>query len=210
MKKRVVFGVIFGAVMVGVFFFTVFSGISELSAQTADPDTAKRGDVIEYRIIYANKVLELKHMLFGIIPTYSEQFYVTMSEDELNHFVVRADEQWFSENFTPDGVAKQPVRINVMIKSASSKKGLDLSGVNAKIGDMGHIDDGQYADASYVSEATLKIFSGILLLTAMLTFVMMLILLSGGVIKKGGAAVNIMMIAAIVQTAAFIIIMFAI
>ena len=211
MNKRISLGVIAGLILVGVFFyFTVFKGISELSAKPAEPDRAKRGDVIEYRVIYAKEVFEIKHMLFGVIPTYSEHFYVTLNEDGINQLVIRADEQWFSENFTADGLAKVPVIVSGLIKSAGSKKGLNLNSVSSQLGDIGHIATGQYVDASYVSEATLKIVSGILLLTTVITVVLMLILLSNGVIKKVGTGVNIMIIAAIIQALAFAIIMFAI
>lgn len=211
MSKRVKIGLILGSILVFTFFcFTVFKGISELSAKPAEPDRAKRGDVIEYRVIYAKEIYEIKHMLFGVIPTYSEHFYVTMNEDGINQLVIRADEQWFSDNFTADGVAKVPVIVSGLIKSAGSKEGLNLNSANSQLGDIGHIETGQYCDASYIAEATLKIVSGILLLTAVITVVLMLILLSNGVIKKGGTGVNIMMIAAIIQALAFVIIMFAI
>ena len=61
MNKRISLGVVAGLILVGVFFyFTVFRGISELSAKPAEPDRAKRGDVIEYRVIYAKEIYEIK------------------------------------------------------------------------------------------------------------------------------------------------------
>ena len=211
MKTRAKVGLVLGLILVLVFVVTtLYSGFSELSAKPADPDRAKRGEVIEYRVIYAKEVLEIKHMLFGIIPTYSEHFYVTLDEDGINRLAIRADKEWFSDNFSEDGVAKAPVLVSGLIKSSSGKKGLNLSGVNAKLGDMGHIEDGQYADASYISEASLKILSGVLLITAVITCTIMLIMLEKGIIRKGGMGVNVMAIAVIIQTLGFIIIRFAI
>ncbi|MCH5204045.1 MAG: hypothetical protein J1F03_04805 [Oscillospiraceae bacterium] len=211
MSKRVKFGLVVAALLAILgFYFTIIKGISELFAETADPDRASRGDVIEYRVLFAKEVLEIRHMLFGIIPTYSERFYITTNEDGLNSLLVRADEKWFEENFTSDGLAKSPVKISALIKSASSKNGFSVTSINAQLGSLGRVDAGQYADAEYVSEATLKIISGILLITSIITCVLMLLLVLKGVLKKGGAGVSAMAIAAIIQMAGFIIIMFAI
>ncbi|MCH5207381.1 MAG: hypothetical protein J1F04_00745 [Oscillospiraceae bacterium] len=211
MSVKVKIGLIIGAVLAIVaFFFTIVSGISELYASPADPDRAMTGEVIEYRVLYAKEIVEIKHMLFGVIPTYSERFYITTNEDGVNSLAVRADEKWFEDNFTPDGLAIAPVQISALIKSAGSKRGLNLVSVNEKLGDSVRVDTGQYADAEYVSEATLKIVSGILLITAVITFILLLILVLKGVLAKGGAGANAMAIAAIIQLAAFIIILLAI
>ncbi|MCH5197132.1 MAG: hypothetical protein J1F28_10470 [Oscillospiraceae bacterium] len=211
MSVKVKIGLIIGAVMVTVaFFFTIVSGISELYASPADPDRAMTGEVIEYRVLYAKEIVEIKHMLFGVIPIYSERFYITTNEDGANSLAVRADEKWFEENFTPDGLAIAPVQISALIKSASSKRGLNLVSVNEKLGDSVRVDTGQYADAEYISEATLKIISGILLVMAVITCIVMIILVSNGIMRKNGAGVYAMSIAAIIQLAAFIIILLAI
>lgn len=211
MNKKVKFGLTVGVILVVVtFFFMEFTGISELSAKPADPDRAQRGELIEYRVLYAKEVLEIRHMLFGIIPTYSERFYITTNEDGINSLVVRADEKWFSENFTSDGLAKAPVQVSALIKSGKNKKGFNVTGINAQLGSAGHIDTVQYADAEYISEATLRIISGILMVTGVITCVLMVILISRGVLQKGGAGVKAMVIAVIIQLAAFIIITFAI
>lgn len=212
MKKRISLGAVFAVIMVGVFFyFTIFSGIRDLNAQSVTADSAKQGDVIEYSITYAKDIYEIRHNLFGIIPTYSEHFYITLSESgDVNPLVVRADEKWFSENFNADGFAKSPIRINALIKKSGSKKGLSLNQVNAQLGEAGHIDSGKYADACYVSDSVLKIAVGGLIITAVLALFLTVVLVSKGVLTKGGVGVNIMVIVAIIQVIAFIVLMFRI
>lgn len=206
MNKRISLGAVFAVILVGAFFyFTIFSGIRDLNAQSAAIDNAKQGETIEYSVIYAKDIYEIRHMLFGFIPTYSEHFYVTLSENGINPLVVRADEKWFSENFNTDGFAKSPIRITALIKSSGSKKGLNLDKVNAQLGEVGHIDSGEYADACYVSDSILRIAAGVLAVTAVLTFFLAAVLVSKGVLIRGKAGVNIMVIAAIIQVVAFIV-----
>lgn len=208
MKKRVSLGAVFAVILVGVFFyFTIFSGIRDLNAQQVSVDSAKQGDVIEYSVIYAKDIYEIRHKLLGIIPTHSEHFYITLSEDGINPLVVRADEKWFSENFNADGFAKSPVRITALIKSSGEKKGLNLNKVNAQLGEVGHIDSGKYVDACYVFDSILRISAGVLVITTVLTVFLMIVLLSKGILIRGKAGVNIMAIAVIIQVVAFIVLM---
>lgn len=208
MNKRISLGAVFAVILVGAFFyFTIFSGIKDLNAQRATIDSAKQGEVIEYSVIYAKDMYEIRHKLFGIIPTYSEHFYVTLSESGIDPLVVKADEKWFSENFNADGFAKSPTRITALIKSSGSKKGLYLDKVNAQLSEVGHIDTGRYADTCYVFDSILRITAGGLAVTAVLTVFLTIILFSKGVLIKGGVGVNIMVIAAIIQVVAFIVLM---
>lgn len=217
MKKRISLGIIFGIIMVGLLFcFTTLSGIKDLNAQSVAADSAKQGDVIEYNITYAKHIYEIRHRLFGIIPIFSEHFYVTLNENGvMNPLVVRADEKWFSENFNANGFAKSPVQINVLIKKSSSKRGLSLDKVNEQIDEVehkmghevSHIDSRKYADACYVSDSFLKIAAGILLVTVVLTFSIAVILVKKGVLIKGGVGVNIIAVVGIIQMIPLIVLM---
>lgn len=209
-RSTMICTVILAILAVVFFIITTITGITELFADTADPNRVKSGEVIEYRVIYAKEVVEIKHMLFGVIPTYSERFYATTNESGANNLVIRADEKWFEENFTPEGIALAPIKVSGLIKSADSKNGLDLTSVNERLGGEMRVNTWLYADAAYVIEATLKIIAGILLLTAFITIILMIILYNNEVLVKGGAGGNIMTVAAIIQLAAFIIIMFAV
>ncbi len=209
MKKRISFGAVVGVIFVGVFFyFTVISGIMDLNAKPASSGVEKQGQVVEYSVVYAKEVYELKHLLFGLIPTYSEHYYLTLSDDGLNSLLVRADEKWYSEYFGTDGLAQAPVKVNGLVKSANNKKGLNLNKVNTQLGNAGHINSALFADANYVSEAVKKIASGVLLLTAVITIVLAVVFVVRGMLKKGGLGVSLMIIAAIIQIVGFIILMF--
>lgn len=211
MRKRISFGAVVGVIFVGVFFyFTVISGIMDLNAKPASSGVEKQGQVVEYSVVYAKEVYELKHMLFGFIPTYSEHYYLTLSGDGLNSLLVRADEKWYSENFGSDGLAQTPVKVDGLVKSANNKKGLNLNSVNTQLGSAGHINSALFADANYVSEAVKKIFSGVLLFTAVVTIVLAVVFVVKGVLQKGGLGVNIMVVAAFLQIIGFIILMFVI
>lgn len=203
-KSLAVVGVIFAGVFL---YFTIISGILDLNAKPASSNFKKEGQVIEYSVVYAKEVYELKHVLFGFIPTYSEHYYLTLNSDGINSLLVRADEKWFSENFDADGLARNPVKVNGLIKSAENKKGLNLNRVNTELGGTEHISSALFADANYVFEAFKKIVSGVLVLTAVTTIILAVVFVVKGKLKKGGLGVSLMIIAAILQIAGFVVLM---
>lgn len=208
-RKTAVICSVITVILVGLFFFhTVVSGLSELFAEPAERGKGVSGEIEEYDAIYAEEVCEVRHSFFGAFHLYSDKYYVTSSADGLNPIVIKADENWFSENFTFEGLAKSPVRITAMLKLVKDNDALDIAKINADISELGRVSDVYYADVGYTFTSVLKIVAGILLLTAAITFVLMMLLHRMEILTKTSG--NIMCVAFIVQLLAFAVLMFVI
>ncbi len=208
-RKTVVICTVIIVILVGVFFFhTVVSGLSELFAEPVEHDKAVSGDIQEYYAVYAQEVCEVRHSFLGAFHMYVEKYYVTSGADGFNPVVIKADENWFSENFSAQGLANSPVKITAMLKAVKDNGALDIAKINEDIAELGRVSNIYYADVGYTFTAVLKIVAGIVLLTAAITFVMMSLLFRMEILNKTSG--NIMCIAFIVQLLAFIVLMIVI
>lgn len=210
MKKKIRLGSVVGAIIVVLYFsFTTIAGIKELNAKPTNSGVGITGSMTEYSVIYAKEVYEMKHLLLGFIPTYSDHYYLTLNNNgEVNRFLVKADTDWFSKNFEKEGLSKGTVNVKGLVKDVKDNSGINFNAVNAQMGDLGKISTAQFVDADYISVAIKKILSGLLLLTAALTIVIMLVLFKKDILKFGGIGVNIMVLAAVVQVVASLVLFF--
>ena len=206
-RKTAVICTVITVILVGVFFFyTVVSGISELYAEPVEH--GESGDIQEYYAVYAQEVKEVRHSFFGIFNLYSDKYYVTSGANGLNPVAIKADEKWFSENFSAQGLANSPVKITAMLKLVKDNSALDIAKINADIEELGRVDSVYYADVGYTSTAVMKIVAGILLLTAAITFVLMMLFFRMNMLNK--VTGNMMCIFFIIQLLAFVVIMIVI
>ncbi len=148
-----------------VLVMSIIGGIHDLTAPTAPVETAGDGEVIEYDAYYALEVWVISHKLFGFIPTRQEHFYLTVSEDGANEYVVLASEKWIEDNFDSDGFARGDVHITALLRRTAPKSGLYTSEINDWLSDSGvSINEYLYADAGYKTAGVFKITTGALIL----------------------------------------------
>ncbi len=145
---------------------SIIGGIHDLTARTAPVETAVDGEVIEYDAFYALEVWVISHKLFGLIPTHQEHFYLTVSEDGANEYVVLASEKWFEDNFGSDGLARgDDVHITALLRRTAPKNGLNTREINGWLSESGvSINEYLYADFGYKTAGIFKITAGVLII----------------------------------------------
>ncbi len=144
---------------------SIIGGIHDLTARTAPVETAVDGEVIEYDAFYALEVWVISHKLFGIIPTRQEYFYLTVSEDGAEQYLVMASKSWFDDNFGSDGYARgDDVHISAILRRVVSKNGLHTGEINDWLSESGvSINEYLYADSNYKTSGVLKIAAAALI-----------------------------------------------
>lgn len=145
---------------------SIIGGIHDLTARTAPVETAVDGEVIEYDAFYALEVWVISHKLFGIIPTRQEYFYLTVSEDGAEQYLVMASKSWFEDNFGSDGYARgDDVHISAILRRVVSKNGLHTGEINDWLSESGvSINEYLYADSNYKTSGVLKLVTAALIL----------------------------------------------
>ena len=89
-------------------------------------------DVHEVKVNYARETLQVKHKLYYIIPMGTDHYYLAYYEDEhggISCYVVKADTDWFEENFNDTGYSTglNDVTINAICKGYSTKYVREIS-----------------------------------------------------------------------------------
>ncbi len=145
---------------------SIIGGIHDLTARTAPVETASDGEVIEYDAYYALEVWEISHKLFGFIPTRQEHFYLTVSEDGAEQYLVMASKRWFEDNFDSEGLARGgDVHITALLRRTAPKSGLYTREINGWLSDSGvSINEYLYSDLNFKMVGVLKIVAGALII----------------------------------------------
>lgn len=195
-------------VLVGVALL-VGKGIAEMSAKTAqNPDNPRKGELVTYNITYAKEVQSIDNRLWYIIPTGTEHYYITLTDnDELNHMLVRADKKWFSDNFNSEGRAVRTVTVSGLSRECPSTIRNRVRELNSGLSEYSaSINDSKYIDALYKNLAVVRIIVGALIAAITLIMFITFKLVINGVIVKGGTAVHAFVAVALILGAALIVI----
>lgn len=195
-------------VLVGVALL-VGKGIAEMSAKTAqNPDNPRKGELVTYNVTYAKEVQSISNRLWYIIPTGTEHYYITLTDnDELNRMLVRADKKWFSENFDSEGRAVRTVTISGLSRDCSSTIRNRARELNDGLSEYSEsLNDSKYADALYKKLAVVRIIVGALIAAITLIMFITFKLVINGVIVKGGTAVHALVAVVLILGAALIVI----
>lgn len=197
------------AIVVMIASVYIVKGIMELSPKAAvNSDRPGRREAVTYRVSFAKEVLSVDNRLWYIIPTGTEHYYFTLSDDEtLNPLMVRADKKWFDENFDPEGNALRPITVTGLARECSTQTRSRAKDLNNDLpSNFTSVSATFYADTLYKRFAVIEIVIGALIMTIFATLYITYKLVKNGVIVKGGTKVNLIVIGAIVQGVVLVVI----
>ena len=69
---------------------------------TAISDLTNKEDAMTVRIDQATTILEVKHAINGIIPTGTEYYFIGVTAETGDAYIIKGPKKWVTENFTQD------------------------------------------------------------------------------------------------------------
>lgn len=163
--KNKVWGVIFiiGAAVWAV--WSIAAGIGGLAKSGASPLSANspKGNLCEFKAIFAKEIYNIDHKLMVILPLGTERFYFVIGEDNSAPMLVKASRGWFDSNFTEQGIAKREVTITGEIRDYKSRSAYKLAEVNRELAAADgsiRVSEARYVDSLYRPRHIMQIAAG--------------------------------------------------
>lgn len=100
---------------------------------TSVSDLTNKEDVKTITLSEACTLMEMRHMLNGIIPIGSEYYYIAIEKDTNNAYILKASKHWLKGKFDDDycSIDPQGVEITALCKRIYSSK--TRSGISKRI-----------------------------------------------------------------------------
>lgn len=142
-------------------------------AVTAVQDLTNKEDLHTVNLVFGTELLELEHSINGLIPIGTDYYYLGIDEN-YDAYTIRAPKNWAEENFSnfdPDAEEYTTVEITGLVKGISDYDvSKEIQSTAAELEDMEFpLGATQCLELSYIKDAWMRLFAGILLLILSLT-----------------------------------------
>lgn len=142
-------------------------------AVTAVQDLTNKEDLYTVHLVFGTEFLELEHSINGLIPIGTDYYYLGIDEN-YEAYTIRATKNWAEENFSnfdPDAEEYTTVEVTGLVKGISDYDvSKEIQSTAAELEDMEFpLGATQCLELSYIKDAWMRLFAGILLLILSLT-----------------------------------------
>lgn len=140
---------------------------------TGVQDLTNKDDLHTVSLVYGTEFLELEHSINGLIPIGTDYYYLGFDEN-YNSYIILAPKKWAEKNFSdfnPDAEIDTIIEITGLVKEISDYDvSKEIQSMTAELENMQFpLGTTQCLELSYIKDACMKLFSGILLLILSVT-----------------------------------------